>query len=222
MKEGLDNAGAGSYGRRDFLKVGLMGAGAAVMAGAKDAVAATQAAGPAILRRRDDRVARLGFIGVGLRGRSHLDLALRRDDTRVVALCDIDPAAIAESQKMIRDAGRPEAASYTGDEEAYLHLLQRDDIDGVVISTPWLWHTRMAVATMKAGKYAGLEVSAANTIEECWDLVNTFEETGVPVMILENVCYRRDVMAILNMVRQGMFGELVHLECGYLHALRDV
>ena len=80
----------------------------------------------------------------------------------------------------------------------------------------------MAVATMKAGKYAGVEVSAANTIEECWDLVNTSEETGKPCMILENVCYRRDVMAVLNMVRQGLFGELIHLECGYQHDLRNV
>jgi len=75
---------------------------------------------------------------------------------------------------------------------------------------------------MKAGKYAGVEVSAANTMEECWDLVNTYEATGVPCMILENVCYRRDVMAIMNMVRQDMFGELIHMECGYQHDLREV
>jgi len=80
----------------------------------------------------------------------------------------------------------------------------------------------MAVAAMKAGKYAGVEVSAANTMEECWDLVNTYEETGKPCMILENVCYRRDVMAILNMVREGLFGEMIHLECGYQHDLREV
>ena len=75
---------------------------------------------------------------------------------------------------------------------------------------------------MKSGKYAGIEVSAANTLQECWDLVNTSEETGMPCMIMENVCYRRDVMAILNMVRQNLFGELVHLECGYQHDLREV
>jgi predicted dehydrogenase len=80
----------------------------------------------------------------------------------------------------------------------------------------------MAVDTMKAGKYAGVEVSAANTLEECWDLVNTYEETGMPCMILENVCYRRDVMAVLQMVREGMFGELIHLQCGYQHDLREV
>lgn len=219
MKAKSTSPGLSAFKRRDFLKVGLLGAGASMVGAPK---AAAQATGPAILRAQDDRVARLGFIGVGLRGRSHVDLALRRDDTSIVAICDVDPAAIAETRRMISAAGRPEAAVYTGDEFAYLALLDRDDIDGVVISTPWLWHTRMSVDTMRSGKYAGVEVSAANTLEECWDLVNTFEETGVPLMILENVCYRRDVMAILNMVRQGLFGELVHLECGYLHDLREV
>jgi predicted dehydrogenase len=165
---------------------------------------------------------RLGFIGTGLRGRSHVDLALRRGDVAVTALCDIDPAALAAAGKQIADAGRPMAATYGDSEYAFLDLLARDDVDAVVIATPWLWHTRMAVAAMRAGKYAGLEVSAANTLEECWDLVDTFEETGVPVMILENVCYRRDVMAVLNMVRQGLFGELVHMECGYQHDLRGI
>lgn len=177
---------------------------------------------PNILKGADDRKARLGFIGVGLRGRNHLFLALKRDDVDVNAICDIDPAAIDRSQEMIREAGKKEAAVYKDGERAFEQMLQRDDLDGVIISTPWRWHTPMAVAAMKAGKYAGVEVSAANTLEECWDLVETHEATGVPCMIMENVCYRRDVMAILNMVRQNMFGELLHLECGYQHDLREV
>ena len=166
--------------------------------------------------------ARIALIGVGGRGRAHLRNLLNRDDIIVPAVCDIDPEAIHKTQSMIRKAGVDEPEVYSGDDHAYLKLLERDDIDGVVISTPWLWHTRMAVDTMKSGKYAGVEVSAANTIEECWDLVNTYEETGVPVMILENVCYRRDVMAVLNMVRQDVFGEIVHARCGYRHDLRGV
>jgi predicted dehydrogenase len=101
-------------------------------------------------------------------------------------------------------------------------MLERDDIDGVIISTPWRWHTIMAVASMKAGKYPGLEVSAANTIEECWDLVNTSEETGVPCMLLENVCFAREAMAALRMIREGLLGEIVHATCGYRHDLRRV
>ena len=194
--------------RRHFIKASAL-AGATLFA-------------PTILTGQDDRRARLGFIGVGDRGRTHLGLCLQRQDTDVKAICDTDPVAVEKSQKMIREAGYQEVPVYNQDEYAYLKMLERDDIDGVIIATPWLWHTRMAVATMKAGKYAGVEVSAANTLEECWDLVNTHEATGMPCMILENVCYRRDVLAVLNMVREGLFGELVHLECGYQHDLREV
>ena len=194
--------------RRDFVKT--------------SALAGTALFVPNLLTGQDDRKARLGFIGVGGRGRSHLGLCLQRKDTEVKAICDIDPAAVQAAQKMLHEAGYQDVPVYDQDEYVFLKMLERDDIDGVIIATPWLWHTRMAVATMKAGKYAGVEVSAANTLEECWDLVNTHEETGMPCMILENVCYRRDVLAVLNMVREGLFGELVHLECGYQHDLREV
>ena len=166
--------------------------------------------------------ANIGFIGVGLRGTNHLRNLLRRDDIRVPAICDIDQARIEIAQKEITDAGYPPAATYSDNEYSYQDLLTRNDIDGVIISTPWLWHTPMSVDAMRAGKYAGVEVSAATTMAECWDLVDTYEETGVPLMILENVCYRRDVMAVLNMVRDGLFGELLHARCGYQHDLREV
>ena len=164
----------------------------------------------------------VGLIGVGLRGRNHLDLLLRRDDCEVRAICDIDPDALRRAQEMVSQSSKPKPEEYGKDDWDFMNLLKREDIGAVIISTPWEWHVRMAVQTMKHGKYAGVEVSAANTLEECWDLVNTHEETGMPCMILENVCYRRDVMAILNMVRQGLFGELIHLECGYQHDLREV
>jgi len=166
--------------------------------------------------------AHIGFIGVGGRGRSHLRNLLNRKDIIVPAFCDIDPEANIKAQKMLTDAGHNKADVYDKNEHAFEQMLEREDLDGVIISTPWLWHTKMTIATMKAGKYAGVEVSAANTLQECWDLVNTYEETGVPCMIMENVCYRRDVMAVLNMVRQGVFGEPVHARCGYRHDLRGV
>ena len=165
---------------------------------------------------------RLGFIGVGLRGRSHLQQAIYRDDVQVTALCDTDPQAIAASNAMLQKGGRPIPPAYTKGDEAFRELLKRDDVDGVVISTPWEWHTPMAVATMQARKYAGLEVSATVTLKESWDLVNAYEKTGAHCMLLENVCYRRDVMAVLNMVRQGLFGELTYAHCGYQHDLRNI
>ncbi len=177
---------------------------------------------PAIVWGKDDRKVNLGFIGVGMRGRNHLRVAGARPDVNIKAICDIDPASIQEAQKLLKESGYTNVETYTDGENDYLRMLERDDLDAVIIATPWLWHTRMAVASMKAGKFTGVEVSAANTLEECWDLVNVHEETKSPLMILENVCYRRDVMAVLNMVREGLFGELIHLECGYQHDLRNI
>lgn len=164
----------------------------------------------------------VGLIGVGLRGTNHLNNLLNRDDTVITAICDIDENRIAIAERLIKEKKNPKAKVFGKNDYDYRNLLALADVDAVIISTPWLWHTRMAVDAMKAGKYTGLEVSAANTMEECWDLVNTHEQTGSHLMILENVNYRRDVLAVLNMVKQNVFGELIHFRCGYQHDLRGV
>ena len=164
----------------------------------------------------------IAFIGVGGRGRSHLNNISKYKEVIIPAICDVDPEAVTKSQKILEDAGRKKASVYSDSNFAYLDLLERKDVDAVIISTPWLWHTRMAVAAMNAGKYAGTEVSAANTIRECWDLVNAHEETGTHLMLLENVCYARESMAALRMLREGVFGIPVHATCGYKHDLRGV
>lgn len=165
---------------------------------------------------------KIGMIGVGYRGIGHLSNVLNRDDVLVTAICDIDPARITLALDRIAKKGQKKPEVFGKSDYDYRNLLEMKDVDAVIISTPWLWHTRMAKDAMLAGKYTGLEVSAANTMEECWDLVNTHEETGTHLMILENVNYRRDVMAVLNMVKQDVFGELVHFRCGYQHDLRFV
>lgn len=167
---------------------------------------------------------RLGFIGVGLRGQNHLEECLKRKDVEVVAICDPDTeSAIPRSRKLIQDAGvKKKVTEYAKGEEDFLSLLKRDDIDAVIVSTPWEWHAVQGVAAMKAGKAVGMEVCGATDLQECWDMVETHEDTRVPFFGLENVCYRRDVMAVLNMVRQGLFGEILHLQGGYQHDLREV
>ena len=195
--------------RRDFIK-----------ASALSGLATTAASGKP-LGGQQRRKVRLGFIGVGLRGTWHLKNALERDDIEVKAICDIDSDRNKIAQAMIAKAGQ-KARVFDRDEHAYRSLLEMRNIDAVVISTPWLWHVPMAVDAMKAGKYTGLEVSGASSVEECWEMVRTHEETGTHLMFLENVCYRRDVMAVLQMVRKGMFGELIHCQGGYQHDLRNI
>lgn len=165
---------------------------------------------------------KLAFIGVGLRGMNHLNNALQRKDIEITAICDLDAKRIDLSLNKIKEKGFKAPQVFGKNEYDYRNLLELKNVDAVVISTPWLWHTKMAVDSMKAGKYTGLEVSAANTLEECWDLVNTHENTGSHLMILENVNYRRDVLAVLNMVKQNVFGEMLHFRCGYKHDLRGV
>ncbi len=165
---------------------------------------------------------RLGYIGVGARGMSHISEGLLRDDIEIVAICDTQESSLKICREKIARSGKPAAKEYTGGTDAYKGLLDRKDIDAVIIATPWQFHHPQAIDAMKAGKYVGCEVIAGLTVQEHWDIIDTHEKTGVPYMTLENVCYRRDVMAALNMVRQGLFGELVHAEGGYQHNLRNV
>ncbi|MGK7390083.1 MAG: Gfo/Idh/MocA family protein [Candidatus Cyclobacteriaceae bacterium M2_1C_046] len=169
-----------------------------------------------------DRKARLGFIGVGLRGQHLLELALQRNDVDVVSICDVQPRMIEMSKEKIKKSGKPMPQVIMEGPYGYKKLLENNDIDGVVIATPWRWHTEMSIDAMNAKKYVGCEVIVGTTIEECWNIVHTSERTGMPLMMLENVCYRRDVMAVLNMVRQNVFGEIVHVQGGYQHDLREV
>ena len=175
--------------------------------------------------RRDagDGSIQVGFIGVGSRGRSHLHDSMSIAGVEITAICDIQQYSLGEALKMVTTAGRKQPAIFTGSELAFKDMLQNEKLDAVIIATPWEWHVPMSVASMRAGvPYTAVEVSAANTLEECWDLINVHEETGMQLMILENVCYRRDIMAILNMVRSDLFGELIHCRCGYEHDLRGV
>ena len=171
---------------------------------------------------RDTAPLRVGLIGVGLRGTNHLNNLLLREDVTIAALCDTDPSRLELCSELIEKAGKPKVQTFGDHPYSYRDLLALENLDAVVISTPWQWHTPMAVDAMKAGKYTGLEVSAAMTLEECWDLVNTHENTGTHLMLLENVNYRKDILAVLRMVREGVFGELVHFRCGYQHDLREV
>ncbi len=200
-----------STNRRDFIKT-------TAIAGTGLAVAPSIALG----KGRPDSKLRLGFIGVGLRGTWHLENALKRNDVEVTAICDIDAKRLDICQKLITEAGQKKPAEFGKDDYDYRNLLELEKVDAVIVSTPWLWHTPMSVDAMMAGKYTGVEGPAATSLEECWDLVNTFEETDTHIMFLENVNYRQDVMAVLNMVRQNVFGELIHFRCGYQHDLRKV
>lgn len=163
---------------------------------------------------------RVGVIGVGARGPTHVNSLLAIEGVEIKAICDLYPDWAARAAKMVTDKGHPAPTIYTNGPEDYKNLNRRDDIDMVVIATPWDTHTPMAVDAMKNGKHAFIEVPAAITIEQAWELVDTSEETQRHCMMLENVNYGREELMVLNMCRLGVFGELLHGEAAYIHDLR--
>jgi hypothetical protein len=166
---------------------------------------------------------KIGIIGTGLRGQDHLDLLLRRTDVELVAICDIDDRMLAAAKTVISKSGHKMPQVFTGDVYAWKKMLEIKGLEAVIIATPWEWHKAMVIGSLEAGiRYVGTEVMLGITLEDHWDVVKSAEKHNGHVMMLENVCYRRDVMAVLNMVRQGLFGELVHLQGGYQHDLREV
>ena len=164
------------------------------------------------------KVVRVGFIGLGMRGPGAVERFTHIDGTEIKALCDLYPERAAAAQEILKKAGRPHAQEYSG-EDGWKELCQRDDIDLVYIVTPWQNHVEMAVFAMEMGKHVAVEVPAATSLAECWELVNTAERTQRHCMMLENCVYDFFEMTALNMAQQGLFGEVLHGAGGYIHNL---
>lgn len=161
---------------------------------------------------------RLGVIGLGQRGMGLLKgLLLEMEQARVTAVADNWAERAEEAAAFVEEKTgvRPFAT------KDYHQVLCRDDVDAVLIITPWECHIPMAIEAMRAGKPVGTEVCGAANLQQCFDLVRTWEETRVPFMFLENCCYGRTELAVMNMVRQGLFGEIVHCDGSYAHDLRE-
>ena len=161
---------------------------------------------------------RVGVIGLGMRGSEAVRRLSYIDGLEIMALCDKYPDRVAAAQKTLEEMQRPRAKEYTG-EEGWKALCESNDIDLVYTPTPWHLHTPIAVYAMKNGKHAATEVPAAKTLDQCWELVETSEKTKKHCMMLENCCYDFFELLTLNMVRNGMFGEILHAEGAYIHDL---
>ncbi|MCL4812708.1 MAG: Gfo/Idh/MocA family oxidoreductase [Vicinamibacteraceae bacterium] len=213
--------------RREFLKTAAL-AGAALTIDGTRADAVPQpgprqaAAAAAPFAAPPLETVRVGFVGVGHQGTSHVENFLRIPGVDITAICDVQPPHAERARQRVRAAGRPAPAVYTGGLDDYKRMIDEAPVDLVFVATHWDYHAPVMLYGMRAGKHVATEVPLAVTLDECWELVETAERTRRHCVMMENCCYDRTEMMILAMVRRGLFGELLHAEGGYLHDLREL
>lgn len=161
---------------------------------------------------------KMSIIGLGHRGTWWLGELLKMEDVEITAVCDKFEDRMEKGREMCAEKYGHEVYGTV----RWQDVIAREDSEAVMITTYWNDHVKIAIAAMKAGKYTAFEVGPAQSIQQCWDLVRTYEETGVPCMLMENCCYNREEMTVLNMIKKGLFGEVVHCQGGYEHDLRAV
>ncbi len=163
-----------------------------------------------------DATVTLGITGVGHRGTSLLRNCAAMEDVRIRAVCDLQERRLDAAQHTLEEFQQPAPDRYTD----HSQMVSEADLDGVIIATSWRQHIPFAIEAMEAGLWAAMDVGPASSLEECWELVQTSQETSQQCMLLENCCFRREPLSVLNMARDGVLGDLVHTECGYCHDLR--
>jgi hypothetical protein len=210
--------------RRDFLKIGSAAvvAGAVATRAAGEASAEEQAAYSAQFAAPPMETVRIGYVGVGLQGGSHVTNLNRIPGCRITAVCDVRTERTEWAVAEVTKAGHPAPAVYNKGPRDFERLCETEDLDLVYTATPWEWHVPVMLAAMKSGKHAATEVPAAMTLDDCWAMVESAEKYRRHCVMMENCNYDWPAMMAFNMTRQGLFGELLHAEGGYLHDLRGI
>ncbi|MBO5277442.1 MAG: Gfo/Idh/MocA family oxidoreductase, partial [Clostridia bacterium] len=160
---------------------------------------------------------KMGVIGLGQRGSCLIDTILAFDNVEIIAVCD----AYEDRQKGAADKIEKGRGVRPLQYAEYRELLKNEEIEGVLVASSWDAHVKMAIDCMKAGKITAMEVGGAESLEECWELVHTYEETKTPIMMMENCCFDRFELISLALARAGTLGEVVQCHGAYSHDLRD-
>jgi predicted dehydrogenase len=165
---------------------------------------------------------RIGYVGVGGMGTAHVRNLVRIEGCVITAVCDIRPGHAERARDIILEAGHPEPTLYTRGERDFERLCAEEELELVYNATPWRWHVPICLSAMENGKHTATEVPAAYTLDDCWALVEAAEKHEKHCVMMENVNYGRAEMMVFRMVREGVFGEILHAEGGYLHDLREI
>lgn len=241
----MSDCNSSNLNRREALKLGALGIGAAATGGLSASAqtagasvpsgplagsgavldvmpAALAGASSGFLAAPPIETVRIGFVGVGAQGGSHVQNFLGIEGVEVVAICDIDAPRAAEVAGWVTRDGRPAPALYTNGVRDFQRMCDTEDLDLVFTSTPWEWHVPVCVYAMENGSHAATEVPAAYTLEDCWRLVEVAETQQKHCVMMENCNYDRPEMLVFHIAKQGLLGEILHAECGYLHDLREI
>ncbi len=167
-------------------------------------------------------IVRIAIVGTGLRGRSVLNEFLGIEGVEITALADIVAEKAQRASDMVTKTGRQAPALFTSGEHDFERLVQLDNIDFVYTATPWRWHTPVMLAALATGKHCASEVPVAMSVDDCWRLVEASEKAKRHCLLMENCCYGNSELSVLRMVREGVFGTLLHAEAAYLHDLRSI
>ena len=228
-----DSHNSDFFGRRELLKLGAAGLGLGAASGLSPTPAAADLdhqqqrpdLGPAPVKpfaADPIDIVRVGFVGVGGMGGAHVRNFLGLEGIEIVALCDIDSARNEEVSSWVTDDGRAPPAMYGRHETDFVRMCETEDLDLVFTATPWEWHVPVCVSAMENGKHAATEVPATYTTDDCWRLVEYAEKYRKHCVMMENCNYDRPEMMVFHMARLGLFGDILHAECGYLHDLREI
>jgi len=206
-----------NFDRRNFLKFSSAAIGGVALAGLGLPT-------EALAKAANDKPVRLGFVGIGGRGSYHLDAALGIEGVEVPAICELKPERLYNAKRWIEESGRPTPKLYDRGPTDFKRLCAEEKLDAVICSTSWEWHTPICLAAMRNGKHAVSEVPIVLTLEEAWELVETYEKTGKwATLALEQVLLESvDGLTLLNMVQSGLLGDILQAEGGYVHDLRKV
>ena len=218
------NGADGACNRREFLRTATMASLGASLGGLamEGCASLPKGSGAEIPIPVPRETLRIGFVGVGGMGSNHVRNLLAIEGAELRAVCDIVPERVAQAQELTVAAGQPKPTGYSEGPTDFKRMCDEEELDLVYTATPWQWHVPICLYAMRSGKHAATEVPAAMTIEDCWQLVETAEKTGKHCIMMENCCYDRSELTVLNMVRKGIFGELLHGGAGYMHDLRSI
>lgn len=162
---------------------------------------------------------RVGVSGVGNRGSGTVRRLASIEGVEVAAINDLEPDRVEAAIASISATHNPDG--YSAGEDDWKRMCERDDIDMIAIATPWHLHAEQAVYAMEHDKHVYVELPAAMTIEDCWQLVETSERTRKHCVQMSASCHDGLSATVLNMVRKGVFGEIIHGEGAYIHDLMN-